>query len=253
MEVEKDNKESIDVFISHSSSDEAIADALIDLLRAALNLTASQIRCTSIDGYKLPLGDDVNERLRSEIHASKVFIGIITPKSLESAYVLFELGARWGAGLRLLPVLALADKSILKEPLKTLNTGCLYSSTDVHELVGEVAGQLGRDIDKISAYEKHVKTLVSKSRPKAGKKRKTANHEANNKEIQVAENAEADMQMYALLCKAMEEAGGNTYEVKPGSLEHLWAERMVQKGLLERMVSGRFYSLPRGSLGKGRG
>jgi hypothetical protein len=234
----------LDIFISHSRQDAKIAEALIDLLKAALNLSAERIRCTSVDGYKLPPGADVNEQLRREIYDAKVFVGIVTPTSLESTYVLFELGARWGAKLSLLPVLALATANILKEPLKTLNAGCLYAPADLHELIAEIARQLSRDVDKVAAYEKHIRTLVRRSKPKAEGKTKAVNNETDNKGVKVERAEEVDMQMYAQLCKEMEEVRGNTYTVEPGSPEHLWAERMVQKGLLKRLASGRFYSLP---------
>lgn len=238
----------IDIFISHSRQDANIAEALIDLLKAALNLPAERIRCTSVDGYKLPLGADINEQLRREIYDAKVFVGIVTPTSLESTYVLFELGARWGAKLSLLPVLALTAADVLKEPLKTLNAGRLYTTADVHELVAEIARQLGKDVDKIAAYEKHVRSLVRRSKPKAERSTKATDRTANNQVTKDESVEEVDMQMYSQLCRAMQEAGGNTYEVQPGTPEHLWAERMVQKGLLERMVSGRYYSLPRGGI-----
>lgn len=236
----------LDIFISHSSQDVKIAAALIDLLKAALNLPSESIRCTSVAGYQLPVGADVDEHLQREIYDSKVFIGIISPSSLDSTYVLFELGARWGAKRPLLPVLALADKSVLKEPLKSKHAGCLYISGDIHNLLSEVSRQVGKPLDKVASYERHLKTLIRRSKPKTERKPKTANNEANTKEAARKRDEEADIQMYAQLCKALDEAGGNGYEVTPGSPEHLWAERMVQKGLLKRLASGRFYSLPDG-------
>jgi hypothetical protein len=69
----------LDVFISHSSRDEEIAKRLITLIRSALNLPATSIRCTSVDGYRLPTGISTDERLRQEIHDSVAFIALLTP------------------------------------------------------------------------------------------------------------------------------------------------------------------------------
>jgi hypothetical protein len=96
----------IDVFISHSSQDARIAEALITLLRSALNILPNRIRCTSVEGFRLPAGVSTDDQLRIELRESKLFIAIITKASLQSTYVLFELGARWGANLHMIPLLA---------------------------------------------------------------------------------------------------------------------------------------------------
>ncbi len=77
------------VFISHSSKDEVLALALVELLRSGLGLLANQIRCSSVDGYRLPVGVNSERRLREEVNAAKVAIGLITPSSLSSYFVMF--------------------------------------------------------------------------------------------------------------------------------------------------------------------
>src|SRR5689334_1801967 len=81
----------MDIFISHSSKDAEIVQALIELIRSSLNTPAKRIRCTSINGYKLPIGVTTDEQLRTEIFGAKAFIGIISSASINSTYVLFEL------------------------------------------------------------------------------------------------------------------------------------------------------------------
>src|SRR5947209_5685917 len=83
------------IFISHSSADESLASALVDLLLSSILLEDSDIRCTSVPGHKLPVGSDFASTLRDDIGESSVVIGLITPHALTSSWVLFELGATW--------------------------------------------------------------------------------------------------------------------------------------------------------------
>ena len=99
------SKSALKVFISHSNKDVEVAKAIIDLLRISLNLKTGDIRCTSVDGYRLPAGVSTDEQLKTEIHDSEVLVGLISAESMSSHYVLFELGARWGAKKPLFPLI----------------------------------------------------------------------------------------------------------------------------------------------------
>jgi ketopantoate reductase len=90
----RSKEQTVDVFISHSSQDVPIAKALVTLLRSALNLPSKSIRCTSVEGYMFDPGIPVDEQIRREVRQSTIFIGLITPASIRSPYVQFELGAR---------------------------------------------------------------------------------------------------------------------------------------------------------------
>lgn len=164
------NKENtIDIFISHSSQDEKLAKELAEFLNIVFK--TEKIRCTSVTGYKLEPGATVEETLRKEIHESKVFIGLITPASLSSHYVLFELGARWGAQLDLIPVLASgADSSDLREPLKNRNPVRCDMRAEIRDLVAKIAALLGIEPYHVAVHEKLVDALIKKA--KVGKERK---------------------------------------------------------------------------------
>jgi len=161
------NLNPVAVFISHSRKDESLAEALVELLRNALNIPANAIRCTSVNGYRLPAGAPTDEALRREVHESKAFIGLITPSSMESAYVMFELGARWGAGLHLVPLLgAGADASCLRGPLKALNALTCGDAAQVHQLIDDLAKLLGiGGRTPAAAYQASVDRLISASKP----------------------------------------------------------------------------------------
>lgn len=158
------------IFISHSAKDEGLAKALVELLRNGLNLPANEIRCTSVNGYRLPVGASVEEQLRSEVRQAKAFIGLITPSSIESAYVMFELGARWGAELHLAPLLgAGADSSYLRGPLSSLNALRCDDGAQLHQLIDDLANVLGiTDHTPPAAYQSCIDELIAVSKAGAG-------------------------------------------------------------------------------------
>jgi len=152
----------IRVFISHSSGDAGIAEALARLLQAGLALSPEEIRCTSASGYGLPAGVEFDDVLRTEITAARAFIGLVTPESLGSSYVLFELGARWGAGLQMVPLLARGSRDAqLPGPLARLHAMTAYEGAQLHQLLNDVATQLGGSVKPAQYYDRELQHLLA--------------------------------------------------------------------------------------------
>ena len=154
-------KTSMRIFISHSNKDVNFAKLLIDLLLKSLHLRSEDIRCTSVDGFRLQAGAPIIERLRSEIHDAELLIAIITPNSMKSAYVIFELGARWGTEKPMIPLLASgATPELLEGPLAEINALDARYEGQVYQLVEDASGYLGIALDKTSSYASAVSELV---------------------------------------------------------------------------------------------
>ena len=152
----------VKVFISHSSVDSELAGHLAELFRSALSLSAKDIRCTSVDGYRLPAGANTDEQLRREVLEAQVLAGILSHASFESAYVLFELGARWGKNEYLIPVLAPGETpSILKGPISNLNALMSTNQAQMHQLVSDVAGELGIRPERTEVFHNLVEGITS--------------------------------------------------------------------------------------------
>src|ERR1700688_1595779 len=149
----------LSIFISHSSKDADLALALIDLLKAGLGLMSDQIRCSSVDGYRLPVGVNTEGKLREEVNAAKVVVGLITPSSLASYYVMFELGARWGANLFLAPLLAGVKASELSGPLGLLNALSANNEAQLHQLLEDISKHLGLRLQPAASYVRHVSAV----------------------------------------------------------------------------------------------
>jgi hypothetical protein len=153
------------LFISHSHVDSDLAEAMVDLFRAALNLADSEIRCSSVDGTRLPGGTSIDERLRSEIRNAKTFFALMTPASITSLYVLFEIGARWGTGLPLVPITARAAKGeLFKGPLSGINFVDATSRAGLYQLVAETAQSLGRPATGAASYMRFAERLETLAR-----------------------------------------------------------------------------------------
>jgi len=156
------NEARIRLFISHSNRDSALVELLVAFLRAALNLPASQIRCTSIDGYRLPAGANTDEQLRREVNSADAFIGIISSESLKSLYVAFELGARWGVGRPLFPLLSPGtDARILDGPLAGLNALSAGNRAQLQQLVTDLARTLEIRPEVPASYERDIDSIVN--------------------------------------------------------------------------------------------
>jgi hypothetical protein len=144
----------LQIFISHSSKDRVLAEALTDLLKSALGLVS--IRCSSVDGHRLPVGVNTEGKLREEVNEAKVVVGLVTPSSLASSFVMFELGARWGANLFLAPLLAGVRANELSGPLGLLNALSADNDAQLHQLLGDIAKQLDLTLQKPESYVRHI-------------------------------------------------------------------------------------------------
>src|SRR5271156_1239229 len=149
------------ILISHSSKDVELAAALVEYLQAGLLM--NRIRCSSVDGYRLPAGVNTGAQLRAEVNSTRVLVGLITPNSLASAYVMFELGARWGSGSFMIPLLAGVRADEIRGPLSGLNSLCADNESQLHQLLSDVADVLGMSVQNPASYLKQLSSLRAKA------------------------------------------------------------------------------------------
>lgn len=103
---QRSSRPEIQLFISHAHRDVGIAQKLVTAFELGMDVPVGSIRCTSVPGYKLDLGSMPSDALAREMTAAKCVLALVTPHSLASQWVLFELGATWGFAKSWLPVLA---------------------------------------------------------------------------------------------------------------------------------------------------
>ncbi len=150
------------IFISHSSADEELASALVDCLFSSIVLEDEDVRCTSVPGHKLPVGAETATVIRDELDESAVVIGLITRNAVSSSWVLFELGATWGANKNLLPLVA--DEVAFSElpgPLTGHHAAKLSDKSDVTQFVEEITKLVGAQSRTQSKIAIAVEKLVA--------------------------------------------------------------------------------------------
>jgi len=151
----------LDVFISHSHKDKAVAKLIADLISKAFNLTNERIRCTSAAGYKFKGGTKTMETLRSEVERSKLLIVIISENAVKSHYVLFELGARWGLQMSHLPLFYNEDgASLLPGPLSNIIGLAMSDNSDMHQFITDVSEYIDVKPQQPKVYNQLINELV---------------------------------------------------------------------------------------------
>lgn len=152
---------SLDFFISHSSADEPLAEGLVQLLQLAFSIPSKRIRCTSVPGFRMEAGADTDEQIRREVLSCRMLIGLLTPKSLASSYVLFELGARWVLDRALVPLLAKGAKPDgLPGPLKGKNALNASRREDLAQFLEDIGHLLGLQCAPISSVTRKMDDVI---------------------------------------------------------------------------------------------
>jgi hypothetical protein len=127
------------LFISHRHKDEEVVRALVRCLELRFELDRTDLRCTSIQPYRLPVGENTADRLRHDISMAEVVLGILTTDTLSSSYVAFELGSAWGQKVWTCPLLAGgADQSHVPDPIRGLSSLFLTKAPDCRQLLDDL-------------------------------------------------------------------------------------------------------------------
>ena len=127
----------LSIFISHDTSDIILASLLKEFLEG-LFLNASVF----VSSEDLRGGDVWIEELRESLQYATVIILVVTPRSMNNRWVLFEAGAGF-CDHRTIPILADGVSfEMLDAPFRFLQ-GRLYSENGLKQLVSDIAQRAG--------------------------------------------------------------------------------------------------------------
>jgi hypothetical protein len=162
------------VFVSHSHSDEVLAEALVELLLSALELEPSAVRCTSVPGHQLQFGKTISEALKTDIETSAAILVLLTEDSLRSNWVLFELGASWALGRIIIPILGHNQTpKVLPGPLSgypCVAIDASDASSRMADAISQIAVTLGLRERSGGAREAKLRKFFDKAQAESEKK-----------------------------------------------------------------------------------
>ena len=125
------------IFISHSVRDKELIRTLVDFLQMGMGIGKEDIFCTSYP-EELPSGENFIEIIRQQMRNCEAAFLVITDNFLRSPFCLTELGAAWGLGKRLFPLLLTSIDKVERTPLKGLQVRFLNKENDVSAIYDEL-------------------------------------------------------------------------------------------------------------------
>lgn len=198
----------IKIFISHAAADETLASDLVDCLLASMMLRAEEVRCTSVQGHKLPLGSETATVLRDELDSSAVVVVLLTPNALSSGWVLFELGAAWGGKKNPIPLmvgnLGFDD---LPGPLRGSSAVRLTDRNGLVQMIGEVAEKTGTQKQPGAKIDATADKLVGLAQ-KWEEEQSTGQHDESSAQLldEIESLRTVNQQLQATIAKARAQA-----------------------------------------------
>lgn len=128
------------VFVSHATADKWLAKQLCERIEQAGAVTFRDDR--DIQG-----GEDIPEEIRLQIKQSREMVVLLTPDSIDRAWVKFEVGAFWGwsKNARIILVMCHVSTDPIPDMIKNKKAISLNEfETYVNELTQRVRGHYGK-------------------------------------------------------------------------------------------------------------
>jgi len=115
------------VFVSYAQPDHSVAEEIFRALRAM------HVEVWSNDQLRVGDWSDV---LRARLRDSQYFLLLLTPRSVESSWVLQELGAAWALGKPIIPVTS--DRRLLDRLPIDLGAVQTFTVDEIDKLEGVI-------------------------------------------------------------------------------------------------------------------
>lgn len=136
-------KEGLRVFLSYTSADKAHARRVHRILSQRPNLHVFTTE-------SLSAGENWESKLRDELARCEIFVVVLSPNSVDSKWVLHELGAAWALDKPILPIVT--DREVFSRiPLELRGV----KPVEIEDLEKSgIIGQIIENYEKVTASHK---------------------------------------------------------------------------------------------------
>lgn len=149
------------VFLSHSSEDSTVVAQFVHLLEDGIGLERTEIRCSSLLGYGLPLGSPFRDAIRDDIEAADAVLALVSPSFVKSAYCMGEVGIAWGLRKHLIPLLLpTVTPGDIRGPLDSLVVSNIADTGALDTLWEELSERGGRVRDPVRWQDRRNQFLT---------------------------------------------------------------------------------------------
>lgn len=155
-------EETLELYISHSEQDAEFVKSLSLLLQKSCGIPADLILCQAYDSSDKTESDPT---LPVKVRDAKAYIALLTLNSERSQEIVFELGARWGAGKQFSNVYACgAHREDVGGPLSVMEPIQCREMGQIFRLIHEVSQTLDRKPLELTSYVEDAADLMELSR-----------------------------------------------------------------------------------------
>lgn len=118
------------IFISHSSKDKEIVDHFVDsFLCLGLEISHQNIFCSTLDGMKITTGEEWRHSILGALRDCEIVFVLLSENFTKSEICLVELGAAWGLGKKVIPIvippLSPGNSTVLLNPNQSMRINVL--------------------------------------------------------------------------------------------------------------------------------
>ena len=158
------SKDKIELYLSHSRRDTEFVFELSNLLQKACGIPAEKVLLRAFDEENHVLHLDETGVPKGLI-SSVAYVGVHTLSSVHAPELVFESGARWGAGKHFANLFACGAKSELSEgPMARLEHIDCLEMGQIFRLIHEVSQALKRKPVELNKYVEDAAALMELSR-----------------------------------------------------------------------------------------
>lgn len=151
------------IFISHSSIDQEIAQALVQLIKEGIGVEKSAIFCSSANGVDVPIGANFQNYIKKELRRDGIVIALITKNYYGSIYSMYELGAAWANSKTTIPVLLPPmDYGNLKDFLSHIVAVKADDLKSLNKLRDELQQSFGVQNNDTNSWEESREVFINK-------------------------------------------------------------------------------------------